>query len=72
MRQEFYISSSSVSSVNSLLGIDAKVEVTDKGSSNSIMFLLAGAGFPTTFLLLVMFFKQQVVLEKKWLASGID
>jgi|TARA_B110000902_G_scaffold107077_1_gene126593 hypothetical protein len=67
IRQKFYISSNSVQSINSLTGIDAKVEVSDKGSSNSIMFLLAGAGFPSAILLLVMFFKQQIVVEKKWL-----
>jgi hypothetical protein len=67
IRQEFYISSNSVQSINSLTGIDAKVEVSDKGSSNSIMFLLAGAGFPSAILLLAMFFKQQIVVEKKWL-----
>jgi len=67
IRQEFYISSNSVRALHSLFGIDAKVEVSDKGSSNSIMFLLAGAGFPMAILLLVMFFKQQVVVEKKWL-----
>jgi len=67
IRQEFYISSNSVQSIHSLAGIDAKVDVTDKGSSNSIMFLLAGAGFPSAILLLIMFFKQQLVVEKKWL-----
>jgi len=67
IRQEFYISSNSAQSINALTGIDAKVEVSDKGSSNSIMFLLAGAGFPSAILLLVMFFKQQIVVEKKWL-----
>jgi len=67
IRQEFYIPSNSIQSINSFLGIDTKVEVTDKGSSNSIMFLLAGTGFPTTFLLLYMFFKQQIIQEKKWL-----
>ena len=50
-----------------MFGIDAKMEVSDKGSSNSIMFLLAGTGFPTTILLLYMFFKQQIIKDKKWL-----
>ena len=67
IRQEFYISSGSLQTVNSLFGIDAKVEVTDKGSSNSIMFLLAGTGFPTTILLLYMFFNQQIIKDRKWL-----
>jgi len=67
IRQEFYLSANSVQSINTLFGITTKVEVTDKGSSNSIMFLLAGTGFPTTLLLLYMFFKQQIIKEKKWL-----
>lgn len=67
VRQEFYITSSSLQSMYSAFGIDAKVEVSDKGSSNSIMFLLAGTGFPTTILLMYMFFKQQIITEKKWL-----
>ena len=51
----------------SVFSIDAKMEVSDKGSSNSVMFLLAGTGFPTTILLIYMFFKQQIIKEKKWL-----
>ena len=60
-REEFYISS------NSFIGITSTTEVSDKGSSNSVMFLLAGTGFPTTLLLLYMFFKQKIVENKKWL-----
>jgi len=67
IRQEFYIPSSSVQSINSLTGIDSKIQVTEKGSTNSIMFLIAGAGFPSAILLMVMFFKQQIIAEKKWL-----
>ena len=44
-----------------------KVDVTDKGSSNSIMFLLAATGFPTACLFIYMFFKQQIIRDKKWL-----
>ena len=44
-----------------------KVDVTDKGSSNSIMFLLAATGFPTAFIFIYMFFKQQIIKDKKWL-----
>ena len=67
IRQEFYIPLNSAQTFNSLTGIDVKLQVSDRGSSNSIMFLLAGAGFPSAILLLVMFFKQQIVVEKKWL-----
>lgn len=61
IREEFYISS------NSFIGITSTTEVSDKGSSNSVMFLLAGTGFPTTLLLLYMFFKQKIIENKKWL-----
>ena len=67
IRQEFYISSKNLESINSAFGVDKRVEVTDKGSSNSIMFLLAGTGFPTTFLLMVMLLNQRIVVKKRWL-----
>ena len=62
MRQEFYISSSSLSALQEKTGIESKVKGTDKGSSNSIMFLFAAMGFPTAILLLYMLFKQQIIL----------
>ena len=40
---------------------------THQGSTNSLMFLLAGTGFPTTILLLFMFYNQQIIKENKWL-----
>ena len=67
MRQEFYISFSSLSSIQEQTGIESKVRGTDKGSSNSITFLFAAMGFPTAILLVYMFFKQQIIKEKKWL-----
>ena len=67
MRQEFYISSSSLSYLQEQTGIESKVRGTDKGSSNSITFLFAAMGFPTAILLVYMFFKQQIIKEKKWL-----
>ena len=67
MRQEFYISSSSLSYLEEQTGIESKVRGTDKGSSNSITFLFAAMGFPTAILLVYMFFKQQIIKEKKWL-----
>jgi hypothetical protein len=67
MRQEFYISSSSLSFLQEEVGVESKVNGTDKGSSNSVTFLFAAMGFPTAILLLYMFFKQQIINEKKWL-----
>ena len=67
MRQEFFISFSSLSSLQEQTGVESKVRGTDKGSSNSITFLFAAMGFPTAILLVYMFFKQQIIKEKKWL-----
>ena len=67
MRSEFYFSSSYLQSLEKVVGIDSKATGTNKGSSNSIMFLLAAMGFPTAFLFLYMFFKQQIITRKKWL-----
>ena len=70
-RQEFYFSSTVLTSLQDQVGVQATTVGTDKGSSNSVMFLLAGTGFPTTILLLYMFFRQQMIKEKKWLLMTI-
>ena len=67
MRQEFYISSSALRTLQETTGVESKVKGTDKGSSNSITFLIASMGFPTAILLLYMFFNQKIIKEKKWL-----
>tara|TARA_B110001469_G_scaffold2707_1_gene2791 strand:+ start:2728 stop:3990 length:1263 start_codon:yes stop_codon:yes gene_type:complete len=67
MRQEFYISSSSLNAIQEKTGVESKVNGTDKGSSNSITYLMAAMGFPTAIFVLYMFFKQQIIKEKKWL-----
>ena len=67
LREEFYFTSSTLNYIYNQTGVGLKVNVTDKGSSNSIMFLLAATGFPTAILFLYMFFKQQIIKDKKWL-----
>jgi len=67
MRKEFYFSSPALRSLQEKVGVESKTLGTDKGSSNSIMFLFAAMGFPTAILLLSMLFKQQIITEKKWL-----
>ena len=67
LREEFYFTSSTLDYIHNQTGLGLKVSVTDKGSSNSIMFLLAATGFPTAFLFIYMFFKQQIIKDKKWL-----
>lgn len=71
VRKEFYISDNALSTVNAFFGTEVKVEISDKGSSNSIMFLLAAVGFPTTIILLYMFINQQLIPYKKWLLMMI-
>jgi len=67
LREEFYFTSSTLDYIHNQTGLKLKVSVTDKGSSNSIMFLLAATGFPTAILFIYMFFKQQIIKDKRWL-----
>ncbi len=67
LREEFYFTSSTLDYIHDQTGLGLKVNVTDKGSSNSIMFLLAATGFPTAILFIYMFFKQQIIKDKRWL-----
>ncbi len=67
MREEFYFSSDNLQELQRQIGVESKTTGTDKGSSNSIMFLFAAMGFPTAIIFLFMFFKQQIILDKKWL-----
>ena len=67
MREEFYFSSANLDALQDQMGVDSKTVGTDKGSSNSIMFLFATMGFPTTIIFLFMFFNQQIIIGTKWL-----
>lgn len=61
MRQEFYMGSSFYTVFQDNFGIEAKVEDSEKGCSNSITFLFAATGFPIAILLIWLFFKQQII-----------
>lgn len=65
MRTEFYFSSNALKDLQEQIGIESKVDATDRGSSNSVMFLFASMGFPTTILFLLMLFRQNVVKERR-------
>ena len=41
------------------------VETTSKGSTNSVMYLLAGMGFPTTLLFILMLVKQEIINKNR-------
>ena len=67
MREEFYFSSANLDALQDQIGVDSITAGTDKGSSNSVMFLFATMGFPTTIIFLFMFFNQQIIIDTKWL-----
>lgn len=67
MRKEFHFNSHTLQALQEEVGFESKVAGTDKGSSNSVMFLFATMGFPTALLLLYMFFKQKIIEQKRWL-----
>jgi len=63
-REDFYINSDLNSSL-SKIGIEQKIETSSKGSTNSVMYMLAGMGFPIAFLLIYMFTKQQIITNDR-------
>ena len=66
VREEFYITSN-LNEMFGEVGIEQKLETTSKGSTNSIMYMLAGMGFPTAILFMVMFIKQQIVTHDRFI-----
>ena len=64
VREEFYIDSD-LNAIFRQLGIEQKVETTSKGSTNSVMYMLAGMGFPTAILFIFMFIKQQIITNNR-------
>ena len=64
VREEFYINSN-LSDMLGEVGIVQKLETTSKGSTNSVMYMLAGMGFPTAILFIFMFIKQKIVTNHR-------
>ena len=64
VRGEFYINSSLTNMLGGV-GIEQKLETTSKGSTNSVMYMLAGMGFPTAILFMYMFVKQQIITNNR-------
>ena len=65
VRKEFYFNSKRLNFLQDQIGIQSKSKTTEKGSSNSVMFLFATLGFPFTILLLYFVFKQSFFEQKK-------
>jgi hypothetical protein len=66
VREEFYINSN-LNNMFRQVGIEQKVETTDKGSTNSVMYMLAGMGFPTALLFIFMLIKQQIIVKDRFI-----
>ena len=64
VREEFYITSN-LNEMFGEVGIEQKLETKSKGSTNSVMYMLAGMGFPTAILFIFMLFKQNIINQKK-------
>ena len=64
VREGFYINSDLNSWFNQI-GIEQNVETTSKGSTNSVMYMLAGMGFPIALLFIYMFTKQQIITNDR-------
>ena len=58
---------SNLNEILGIVGIEQKVETTSKGSTNSVMYLLAGMGFPTAILFIYMFIKQQIITKNRFI-----
>ena len=66
VREEFYITSE-LNDVLRQFGIEQKTETTSKGSTNSVMYMLAGMGFWMAILFMFMFIKQQIVKNDRFI-----
>ena len=71
-REEFYITSN----INDFLfdiGVQQNLQTSSKGSTNSVMYLLAAMGFPISILFMYMLAKQQIIKENRllWLTIVI-
>ena len=64
VREGFYINSDLNSWFNQI-GIEQNVETTSKGSTNSVMYMLAGMGFPIALLFIYMFTKQHIITNDR-------
>lgn len=67
LRYEFYIDNESLELINETLGVSLKAAGTSAGSANSLTFLLAAMGFPTTILFVFMFLRQKIISNHKLL-----
>jgi hypothetical protein len=64
-RYSYFLPINSINKIQELSGIMMKQQGTELGSTNSLMFLLAGAGIPTTVFFLYMLFRQQIVRDNR-------
>ena len=71
IRKEFYFKSKRLNTLQDKFGIESKSKTTEKGSSNSVMFLLASLGFPFSILFIYFSIKQNIFMHKKSLFTFV-
>lgn len=71
IRKEFYFKSKRLNTLQDKFGIESKSKTTEKGSSNSVMFLLASLGFPFSILFIYFSIKQNIFTHKKSLFTFV-
>ena len=64
-RSEFLMDDDFGSFIEESTGYERKAESTEKGSSNSITYLMRNMGFPTSIFLIYCLFKQKLFTIKK-------
>lgn len=64
-RYSYFLPFKNINKIQEFSGIMMKQQGTDEGSTNSLMFLLAGAGIPTTVFFLYMLSRQQIVRSNR-------
>ncbi|MDA9344823.1 hypothetical protein N9Q99_00270 [Flavobacteriales bacterium] len=64
-RTDYFIDNNFRESFEESTNLELIAKSTDKGSSNSVTFLMAAMGIPIAFLLLLCLFKQQLFTHRK-------
>jgi hypothetical protein len=64
-RYSYFLPINSINKIQEFSGIMMKQQGTEEGSTNSLMFLLAGAGIPTTVFFIYMLSRQQIVRSNR-------
>ena len=71
LRFRFQMEDGFLNIIQTFTGFERISESTEKGSSNSLTYLIAATGFPTAFFLFYCLLKQKLVMQRKELFIAI-